>query len=231
MSLHRSGSLYAQAVAIALIVNLAPASAALMSFTGTSSDGHAVSGSADFTLGLGTATIQLTNTTATTLDAGELFTGLDFSLGGLSPSLTSKTGIERTVTGSGSFSDTGSAQNLSWSLVSLGGGNYQLNFNPDAKDAIIGPPSGGDYSGASGSIKGNTGHNPFAAETATFVLSVPGLTESTPVSVINFRFGTTLDTAPGTTVTHFEIPEPATCAFLLLGMAVASSIRRRRIGG
>jgi hypothetical protein len=60
------------------------------------------------------------------------------------------------------FTDTGSAQNLSWSLVSLGSGSFQLNFNPN-DDAIIGPPSGGNDSGALSSVKGNNGHNPFCA--------------------------------------------------------------------
>jgi hypothetical protein len=201
------------------------ASAALISFSGTSSDGHAISGKADFTLGAGTVTVKLTNTTATTLDAGELFTGLDFNLGGLTPSLTSKTGIERSVTGSGSFSDTGSAQNLSWSLVSLGSGNYQLNFNPDASDAIIAPPLGGNYSGTNGSIKGNAGHNPFAAESATFVLTVPGATTATPVNVTTFRFGTTLD--PATSVTTNLVPEPTTCVLLVMGLIAAAWNRVR----
>src|SRR4029077_4301248 len=125
-------------LAIGYFLSAPTASATLISFSGNSSDGHAVKGTADFSLGPGTATIKLTNTTTTTLDAGELFTGLDFSLGGLTPSLTSKTVIERAVTGSGSVSDTVSAQNLTWSLVSLGSGSFQLNFNPNADDAILG---------------------------------------------------------------------------------------------
>ena len=146
------------------------ASAVVISFIGQSSDTHPVSGTAEFPLNdaADTVTVKLTNTTTTTLDAGELFTGLDFGLGGLTPTLTSDTGIQRTVIGSGAFSDTGSAQNLSWSRVSLGGGSYQLNFNPNAEDAILGPPTAGSYSGANGSIKGNAGHNPFAAEMAVF---------------------------------------------------------------
>jgi hypothetical protein len=181
-----------------------------------------VSGSAEFTLNAGadTVTVKLTNTTTTTLDAGELFTGLDFMLGGLTPTLTSDTGIQRTVDGGGAFTDTGAAQNLSWSLASLGGGTYQVNFNPDAKDGIIGPPTAGSYSGANGSIKGNAGHNPFAAEMATFVLSVPDLEADTPVSVKTFRYGTTLDPA--------IVPEPATAVLLMGAWACLAAGRRRR---
>jgi hypothetical protein len=197
------------------------ASAATIFFTGNSSDGHAVSATAEFTPAANTLTIKLTNTTTNTLDAGELLTALDFSLGVLTPSLTSKTGIERTVNGNGTFSDTASAQDLSWSLVSKGSGVYQLNFNPNAEDAIIAPPSGSTYTG-NGSINGNNGHNPFAAVSATFVLSVPGATVATPITVAAFRFGTNLDSAPGTTT----VPEPTSAALLLMGLAGA--IQRRR---
>ena len=193
------------------------ASAALLVFTGTSSDGHAVSGTAEFTpnAAADTVTVKLTNTTTTTLDAGELFTGLDFGFGGLVPSMTSDTGIRRTVAANGSFVDTGTAQNLSWSLVSQGGGIYQLNFNPNAEDAILGPPTAGSYSGANGSIKGNAGHNPFAAQMAVFELSVPQLADNTPLSVTTFRYGTGLDPAVGTIT-----PEPAAWLMLLVGAAV-----------
>lgn len=210
-------------VVAAAVLHATSASAALLAFTGNSSDGHPVAGSAEFTLNdaANTVTVKLTNTTATTLDAGELFTGLDFSIGGLSASMTSDTGIERTVASNGTFSDTGSAQDLSWSLVSLGSGNYQLNFNPDAKDAILGPPSGGDYSGANGSIKGNAGHNPFAALMAVFELSVPQLAANTPVEVTTFRYGTELDPATGTIN-----PEPAAWLLLLVGAALFKTRRR-----
>lgn len=207
-----------------------PAAAGTFVFTGTSSDGHAVSGTADFTFDAtaDTVTVQLVNTTNLTKDAGELFTGLDFSLGGLVPTLTSGLGLERTVDGSGAFTDTGGAQNLSWSLVSLGGSDYQLNFNPDAKDAILGAPSGGDYSGANGSIKGNPGHNPFAAQLATFVLSVPGLEDTTAVNVTAFRYGTELQLAPGTIdpPPGGGIPEPSTV--MLLVLAAGGCLWRRQ---
>jgi hypothetical protein len=214
--------------ALAILASLALPSlnsrASTISFSGSSSDGHTVSGTADFTPAAGTVTVKLTNTTANTLDAGELLTGLDFSLGGLTPTLTSKTGIQRTVNGNGTFSDTGSAQNLSWSLVSNGGGSFQLNFNPDAKDAIIAAPSGSTYI-STGSINGNNGHNPFAALSATFVLNVPGATAATPFSVTAVRFGTTLDPATGTTITTNSVPESASCILLLLGLTAA--LRKR----
>jgi hypothetical protein len=200
------------------------ASATLVSFSGTSIDGHAVSGTADYTASAGTATIKLTNTTTTTLDSGELFTGIDFTLGGATLTLTSKTGIERTVDGSGNFTDTGSPQNLSWSLTAQGGGSYQLDFSPDAKDALLGPPSGGNYSGANSSIKGNAGHNPFAALTPTFTITGAGITASTPIVVSHFLYGTGPDAATGT-ITYS--PEPSTLVLMSLGAAIVAFRRKR----
>jgi hypothetical protein len=198
------------------------APAATVTFTGLSSDGHAVAAIVQITpnAGADTLSVKLTNTTAITLDSGELFTGLDFSLGGLTPSLTSAQGNQRTVTGVGALSDTGSPQNLSWSVASLGGGSFQLNFNPNAADSIIGPPSGGDYSGANGSIKGNAGHNPFAAETAEFVMSVPGLESNTPIAITQFRFGTILAPATGSAV-----PEPGLGLMALFALAGFNRLR------
>ena len=207
------------------------ASAATISFTGTSvPDGDPVSGTAEFTIdsGADVLNVKLTNTTTETLNAGQLFTGLDFSLGGLIPSLSSDTAIERDVDDVGGFSDGGSAVDISWSLVALGGSDYQLNFNPNARHAIIGPPDGGDYSTANGSIQDNNGHNPFAAEMAVFELSVPGLEDDTPISISTWRFGTTLNAATPTPDPMGGIPEPST-GILLLGLAgIAVWSKKRR---
>ena len=209
--------------------SLAPAA----TFVGLSVDGHPVSATADFTAVGDNVTVKLTNTTANTLDAGELFTGLDFTISGLTPSMTSDTGIQRTVAGDGTFVDTGSAQNLSWSLVTPSSGTWQLNFNPNAEDSIIGPPTAGSYSGANGSIKGNPGHNPFAAEMAVFELNVPGLSLIPLPSVVvtAFRFGTGLNPGTGriTPGGGLEVPEPAAAALLMgAGLTLVAGYRRRR---
>lgn len=208
-----------------------------MLFSGTSSDGHAVSAIANFVLNDATDTVSvsLQNITATTLDSGELFTGLDFTIGGLTPTLTSDAGIQRTVDGAGAYVDTALPQNLSWSVASLGSSVYQINFNPNAKDAIIGPPTAGIYAAANGSIKGNAGHNPFAAEQAEFELSVPGLQSNSSVQLLTFRFGTTLAPATGTIKT---LPEPSTLTMAaLLAIGLGKHVRKRgammakRVGG
>ena len=209
------------------LLTASQASAVPMFFSGLSSDGHPVSAIADFILNDATDTVSVTlnNTTTTTLDAGELFTGLDFTISGLTPTLTSATGIQRTVDGAGAFVDTGSPQNLSWSIASLGSGDYQLNFTPTSKDSIIGPPTAGSYATANGSIKGNAGHNPFAAEEAQFELSVPGLGPDSIVELLVFRYGTTLQPATGTIT---PMPEPASLALAGIGLVAMAAQRRRR---
>ena len=202
-------------------------------FVGLGPDGHPVSASADFTAVGDTLTVKLTNTTAPTLHAGGLFTGLEFSVTG-SPTLTSDTGIERTIHGDGTFTDSGSAQDLSWSLVPLGGDMWQLNFNPDAKHAIVGPPTAGNYALANASVRGNPGHNPYAAEMAVMELNVPGIGAAPLPSVVvkSFLFGT--DLRPGVPDNGGivpgggpEIPEPTAGLLLLLGSA-AFAWRRSR---
>jgi hypothetical protein len=174
------------------------ASAVPMIFSGLSSDGHPVSAIADFILNDATDTVSVTlnNTTTTTLDAGELFTGLDFTISGLTPTLTSDTGIQRTV-----------------------------DFTPGANDGIIGAPTAGSYATANGSIKGNAGHNPFAAEEAEFELSVPGLGPDSIVELLVFRYGTTLQPATGTIT---PMPEPASLALAGIGLVAMAAQRRRR---
>jgi hypothetical protein len=226
---------YATVLACGAVLALTVASqahASLFTFTGSGANaGNTATADFTFDAGADKITVILTNTTLTTLDAGDLFTGIRFSVGGLTPTLTSDQGIQRSVANAGTFVDTVSLQNLSWSLNSNGGG-FQLDFNPDAKDAIIGPPTSGSYLNANGSIKGNPGHNPFAAQTATFVLSVPGLMDGTPLSVTAFLFGTGPSVATGDITTkNPPVPEPG--SLLVFSLLSASSLAllgvRRRL--
>ena len=196
------------------------ATATLVLFTGTGPNAG-VTGAADITFDDANdkVTVKLTNTTTPTTDAPDLLTGIDFTIGGLSVTtntLTAK-GTQRTVAGDGTFTDSAPNQNLSWSVFTQGGG-YRLDFNPDSKDAIIGPPTGGNYSGGNGSIKGNAGHTPFAAEMGTFTFSVPNLAANTPFIVTAFLYGTGPAPAEGITTTSGGIPEPSTAILALIAI-------------
>jgi hypothetical protein len=47
------------------------------------------------------------------------------------------------------------------------------------------------YTAANGSIAGNGPHNPFLNQTATFSISLAGITASTLITGVTFSFGTT----------------------------------------
>jgi len=200
-------------------------------FHGTGGDGHTVSGTVEFTSAGDLLTVELTNTTPTTHDVRDLLTGVDFDLNGLTPTLLSITGISRTIDDDGTFSDSDSAHDLSWSLQSLGGDVWRLDSHPNAEDAIVGPPSDGSYAGANPSIRGNPGHNPFAAEIVTAQLNVPGLGVASLPAVVVTRFGFAGVSAANSTITpsgSLEVPEPATaCLICLLVGSVWVCLRRR----
>jgi hypothetical protein len=196
-------------------------------------DGRVVSSTADFTASGDVLTVKITNTTPVTLGVHDLLTGIDFSLNGLTPTLTSVTGLLRSIGVDGAFSDGTSAQNLSWSLKSLGGDAWRLDSHPDAEHAIVGPASSGSYAGVSRSVRGNPGHNPLAAEVVIATLNVPGLSSTALPFVTVRRFG--FSASANNTITPsgpLEIPEPSTWSMFILLMVVGTTTisRARRPG-
>jgi len=99
------------------------------------------------------------------------------------------------------------------------------------------PPDSSDvYANAHGSIAGNSGHNPFLNQTATFDLSISGLTSNFTVSSVLFRFGTSFgsDTSPGCTASGCgsSVPEPGALALFAAGLgALGIALARKRRGG
>lgn len=231
------GALVRGIFSFAIVAIVASSSHAAM-ITGFSGDGDPVSAKADFSRSGDTLTVVLTNTTPVTQSADELLTGIDFMImGGGGPTLTLATGAERTVSSTGSFTVFGPNDVFtdSWSLEVLSGSTYRLDFNPNAKHAIIGPPNapaGVLYSSANGSIKANPGHNPFVGETAEFQINVPGLSNLSGqiIQVKAFLFGTGPNPLPNSPpiipTGELEVPEPGT--FALLGIAAVGLLGVRR---
>ena len=205
--------------------------------SGTSA-GVPVSSQATFTTSLGQIMLTLQNTTIHTADAGQLLTGLRFTLSpdlATAATLTSASAIPRNIAANGSYSD-GSAQSLlgTWQST-LNAGVYQVDFNPNAEFAIVGPADGetnavaGIYH-ANGSIEGNAGHNPFTAKSATFIFSSPGITESTAIGNVSFIYNTGLSNViPGNEVSPPPpIPEPSTVLFGLALAGASGAVRSRK---
>jgi hypothetical protein len=207
-----------------------------------------VNASTTITTGAGTVSVTLTNLLADPSNVPQVLTDLLFILSGgntLATTIASSAGQEITIAGNGT-STLGAVVATGWKLDSsspsgtihlceIGPGTCGGGLAPS--HGIIGPPdSGGIYSNAKGSIAGNSAHNPFLSQTATWSLLVPGVTADTVVSGVMFSFNTSAgDDVPGSlTFTDTRslpptVPEPATLALFGTGLTVvAAKLRRRR---
>lgn len=228
-------------VGIFALATEAHAFTAQYSVSGTSA-GVAVTSAATFVTSAGQMTLTLQNTTPHTADAGQLLTGIRFTLTPLlsvAATLTDATAIPRNIAGDGSYVD-GLSQSIigTWES-SLNAGVYQFDFNPNAEFAIVGPADGETNSiaglyNANGSINGNSGHNPFTAKSATFTLSSAQITAGTTIENVSFIYNTGLSNVivatPVLPPPATPIPEPSTVGFGLALIGACGASRRRKAG-
>jgi hypothetical protein len=188
---------------------------------GATIGGQPVAASATFTTGAGTLSITLADLLANPTDVGQLISDLFFTLsnGSTGGILTSSSGQEITVTGTGAFT-LGPTVSTGWALSPSGGGMLLNVLGTPIGPAhlIIGPPGpGGTYGTANGSIAGNGPHNPFLNQTATFTITDASITAATNVTAATFSFGTTAGSnVPG--VPSVPVPEQPT--LISLGVAL-----------
>jgi len=189
--------------------------------------GTPVSGKADFNLTGTTLTLTLTNTISGIRSAGQLLTGLTFTLSnGSGVGLTSQMGDLVTVNSNNTFID-GGTSTLGWGFGTTGANTFEVcvicsggvTSPVTPSEGILGPVSAdGSYDNANSSISGNGPHNPYVNGTATYKFAVPtGVTASD----VFFQFGT----APGGAI---SAPEPSSILLLglgLLGLAVLTGRR------
>ena len=187
-------------------------------------NGQPVDAQVTCTTGPDSITLVLENLQVDPKSVVQNLSGLRFtvSTGQTAGTLTGSSGVPRSVASNKTYTD-GPVVSSGWELGTLGAGLYLhvLGTAVGPSHTILGPPDASDkYGNSNGSIKGNGPHNPFLAESVTFVLDVPGVTENSSITEVTFEF----NTSPGYNVT---VPEPATLTLLALGVP-AFLCRRRR---
>jgi len=210
--------------------------------TGSTQGGLPVSATATFTTGTNSLEITLTNLETNPTGVIQNLSDLAFvlSTGQTSGTLTSSSGLERTVAANGTFTD-GSTVATGWQLETSGAGlRLHVLGTPTAPShTIIGGPDGSNvYSNGNGSIVGNGPHNPFLAGTVTFDLTILGVTADSFVTSATFSFGTTEgNNVPGEVCTDCipRVPEPDSATlFVISGVLVAilaTQVRRNGMMG
>lgn len=200
----------------------------------------------DFVVSVTTAansiTLQFTDNTVNPTSDTQTITGLALVLNGSfagTPTISNATGQLINIDKNGNpsndtvdsingwtTSNAGVASNLTTLYLSIFTGG-----SPD--DAIIGNPNTASalYDAANGSIAGSK-HNPFIKQTATFTLTLSGVTASTTVSKATFNFGTMQGLCIGGTSDQCvdgikAVPEPGTFA-MPIAAGLLFGIRRVR---
>lgn len=207
-------------------LGVAPAQGAVVVFQtplNSTQAGKPVSARATFTTGPGAITVVLENLQVDPASAAQCLSGLRFHLSGneSTGTLTSSAGLDRWVAANGSYSD-GSLVSTGWALKTVSADLMLdlLGTSTSPEHEIIGPPNATNKYTGNNSIT-NGPHNPHIGLSATFNLSVPGVTAATTVTSATFQF----NTAGGNTTFGTPVPEPAS----LIGASLAMlALRRRR---
>ncbi len=226
-----------------LAVMSTPAFAKFYSYSAaTNLSGNPVDARATFDVSAGSMVVTLTNLQPNIKSVGQDISSLWFTVNNGS-SILSLSGAS--VTLSGNLIDIGSngVVNTAGTLTdvklgtkgtstehwSAGQGTPQFYFNDlngggQPYQTIIGPSgSNGKYGSVNNSIYGNTSHNPFIQNQATFKIQAAGLLATSTISDIKVGFGTT---AGCNTVRM--VPEPGSLALLAIGALAFTGVLRRK---
>ena len=223
----------------ALALWVIPASALVSGpFTGTGTfDSLPVSATATFITSTDTVEVQVYNNIANPTAVIQCLSDLGFvlSTGETTGSISSFSAQERDIASGGSYT-TAAATTTNWVLnnaVDFGAIGAGLKLNDlgsgEPENTIIGQDDNngsGSYSAANTSIAGNGPHNPLwfgdAANPVTFILDVPGVTDATAVTFVQFSFGTVAGN-------NVNVPLPPGALLMGSGLLGLVLVRWRRV--
>jgi len=205
-----------------LFVSAQTANATVIEFDATGSSGNQpVDATALFTTSAGSLTVVLTNLEVNPKSISESISGIEFQLSNTPKSAAVSSDTGQLINLSGSVATPIAGTPNRWSaalskgtidLSALGGGQ--------PSQLIIGP---GPYTNAN---SGFTKFNPQVSKTATFGLTISGISSTTTITSATFLFGTNPD---GTIVGHsVRTPEPASIALLASSMVAIGLLRRKQ---
>lgn len=230
---------------IVLFAGLAQATTMTFSTTaGATLDGQPLNSSVTFeTFDGGILQVTITNLIVNPKSVIQNISGLSWSLdeeNALGASITSSSGMERTVAKNGTYSD-GATVSTGWALDPLDAMSLALRGlgagTQGPKHTIIGLPNGSNiYSNANGSIAGNKPHNAFLAGPVVFTLNLPGIDSDTRVKLdsVVFSYGTAAGQNAGAICTFgcepptSQTPEPSSWAMMATGAAALAFRFRKR---
>lgn len=206
---------------------------------GSTTGGGSVNAEADFTISNGKIMLTLKNLGQNPTADSQLLSGLSFNISGATGSdalTTVNSGKISTISSGGAYTAGVSDALTRWvateagnaiSLTTLSGGTpNRLIIGTDSK-GNLNPTLGGKYTNANSSITGN--HNPNVLGSATFAISIEGVTQNSTLSNVVFDFGTASGSNTIGGMLQPNVPEPGACAFIgSLGVTGTIFLRRRR---
>jgi hypothetical protein len=185
--------------------------------SGYTLSGLPVNATASFTLNEGSISLTLTNLQQNPTSIAQLISGITFNVSGASGSgglTTVNSGLVSTISAGGSYTAGVSDPLTRWTASQLETLITLTTLSGGTPNRLIIGPAG--YSNANPSITGV--HNPSVLESATFNITIPGVTSTSTLSNVTFLFGS------GPTA----VPVPIPGALLLFGPGVAGLIALRR---